>query len=90
VSERFKDRWYKWKWIGSLLWGMPFVAVGLLLFATIFLSPLGLIAWTIAAYPLQRTEMTHMRRKRAWKDRDQPMPNSNQAPWLIDDDEPDA
>ena len=92
MSNRFRDTGYKTKWVLCLLWGMPWAAAGLLLFATIVFAPVGLLAFTVAGLPLSRVEINHMRRKAAWENRDRPMSTTNEMPWILEfeSDEPDA
>lgn len=72
------------------LWGMVWALLGIVLCATIVFAPVGFLAFTVAGWPLAKVQERRMKEKREWQNRDHPMPNSNETPWLIDDVEPDA
>jgi hypothetical protein len=48
--------------------------------------PLGILAWLIGGAPLAYTQKKHLERRRAWLNRDRPMPNDATPPWLLEDE----
>jgi hypothetical protein len=85
--ERFKDPNYALKIAAAYLWGIPWAAVGVLLCLTIVLSPVGLLCFAIAGWPLSYVQAKHLERKRAWTKRDRPLPNDEPKPWELTETE---
>jgi hypothetical protein len=84
MSERYRDKTYKWKVAACIVWGAPWVAVSLPFFLSVIGVPIAVLLIGIGAWPWQRLEMRHMERKRTWEQRDHPMPTANEKPWLVD------
>jgi hypothetical protein len=82
--DKFVDKGYGKRIVGCYAVGVPLVAAGLVLCATIVLSPVGFLLIIASGIPLYLVQKTHLRRRQEWENRDHPMPGQGAPPWLMD------
>lgn len=89
MSERYRDKWSKWTVAACLVWGISFAALGILLCVTIVFSPLGVLCLIISGMPLAQQQKRQMERKRAWQNRERPLPLPEgvvRGPWKMEEE----